>query len=53
MDKKIHKGHRQRVKARYTLEELDNFEDHEVLEILLYYGIPMKDTNELAHKLIK
>ncbi len=49
----IHKGHRQRVKARYLTEGIDSFQDHEVLELLLFYCIPMKDTNELAHQLIK
>lgn len=53
MDKNIHKGHRQRVKDRYLAEGLDHFQDHEVLELLLFYCIPMKDTNKLAHKLIK
>lgn len=53
MDKNIHKGHRQRVKNRYLAEGLDHFQDHEVLELLLFYCIPMKDTNELAHTLIK
>ncbi len=52
MDKKLHEGHRKRVKARYLAEGLDAFEDHQVLELLLFYGIPLKDTNELAHKLI-
>lgn len=53
MDKNIHKGHRQRVKNRYLAEGLDHFQDHEVLELLLFYCIPMKDTNALAHTLIK
>ncbi|RCX16113.1 DNA repair protein RadC [Anaerobacterium chartisolvens] len=53
MDKKLHEGHRQRVKARYLREGLDAFEDHQVLEMLLFFCIPMKDTNELAHKMIK
>ncbi|MCG8501462.1 MAG: DNA repair protein RadC [Firmicutes bacterium] len=53
MDKNLHKGHRQRVKARYLAEGLDAFEDHQVLEMLLFYSIPMRDTNELAHKMIK
>lgn len=53
MDKNIHAGHRQRVKQRYLAEGLDAFEDHQVLEMLLFYCIPMKDTNELAHKMIK
>jgi len=53
MDKKIHEGHRKRVKTRYLAEGLDAFEDHQVLEMLLFFCIPMKDTNELAHKMIK
>ncbi len=53
MDKKVHDGHRKRVKNRYLTEGLDAFEDHQVLEMLLFYGIPMRDTNELAHKMIK
>lgn len=53
MDRSLHSGHRQRVKARYLAEGLDAFEDHQVLELLLFYCIPMKDTNELAHKMIQ
>ncbi|HEY5583160.1 MAG TPA: DNA repair protein RadC [Ruminiclostridium sp.] len=53
MEKKLHEGHRQRVKTRYLSEGLDAFEDHQVLELLLFFGIPMKDTNELAHKMIQ
>lgn len=52
MDKKLHEGHRQRVKTRYLAEGLESFEDHQVLEMLLFYCIPMKDTNALAHKMI-
>ena len=52
MDKKLHNGHRHRVKARYLMEGMDAFEDHQVLEMLLFFSIPMKDTNELAHKMI-
>ena len=48
----IHKNHRQRMKDRYTEFGLDSFQEHEVLEMLLYYCIPRKDTNEIAHKLI-
>ncbi|MBI4857300.1 MAG: DNA repair protein RadC [Acetobacterium woodii] len=53
MDKNPHKGHRQRVKNRVINEGIDSFEDHQILELLLFYCIPMKDTNELAHLLIK
>lgn len=52
MEKKLHEGHRQRVKTRFLSEGLDAFEDHQVLEMLLFFCIPMKDTNDLAHKMI-
>ena len=52
MEKHLHWGHRQRVKKRFLEEGLDAFADHQVLELLLFYCIPMKDTNELAHKMI-
>lgn len=48
----IHAGHRARHKARF-LAAPDTFSDHELLELLLFYVIPQKDTNELAHLLIK
>ncbi|MBA1335388.1 MAG: UPF0758 family protein [Firmicutes bacterium] len=50
---KLHEGHRKRVKDRYLAEGLDAFEDHQVLEMLLFYCIPRKDTNELAHRMIR
>ena len=48
----IHDGHRQRLKDRFLREGLDNFEDLYVLELLLYYAIPQKDTNPIAHALL-
>ncbi len=48
----VHSGHRQRVKERFLKEGLDSFEQHQVLELLLFFGIPMKDTNEMAHALL-
>lgn len=47
-----HDGHRKRLKARFIKSGLDDFEPHNVLELLLFYSIPRKDTNPLAHKLI-
>ncbi|MEI6132377.1 MAG: DNA repair protein RadC [Bacillota bacterium] len=52
MNSHEHKNRRERVRKRFLEEGLDNFEDHEVLELLLYYSIPMRDTNGLSHKLI-
>ena len=51
-DKDIHKGHRARMRAK-----LDNygpriFDTYELLEMLLYYVIPYKDTNPIAKRLL-
>ena len=48
----IHKGHRQRLKDRFLKEGLENFSDVHVLELLLFYAIPRKDTNPIAHRLL-
>ena len=48
----IHDGHRQRLKTRFREEGLDHFEEHQVLELLLYYTIPRRDTNPIAHELL-
>lgn len=49
---KIHEGHRQRLKKRFMQEGMEHFESHEVLELMLYYTIPRKDTNAIAHNLL-
>lgn len=49
----IHDGHRQRLKNRYLAEGLDNFNEVNVLELLLFYCIPRKDTNPIAHRLLE
>ncbi len=51
--KGIHVGHRQRVKERFLNAGLDSFQLHEILEFLLFFGIPYKDTNPIAHNLIE
>jgi len=48
----IHDGHRQRMKSRFQKNGLSDFNEHEVLELLLFYCIPRRDTNEIAHNLI-
>lgn len=47
-----HAGHRQRMFARALREGFDYFEDHELLEMLLYPCIPRRNTNDLAHALL-
>lgn len=49
----IHKGHRQKVKQRYFETGLDGMPDHNVLELILFFGIPQRDTNVMAHELIE
>lgn len=48
----IHDGHRARKRQQVLNHGLDSLEDHEVLEVLLYYAIPRRDTNETAHLLL-
>ena len=51
-DKNLHANHRSRVRKRYMETGLSGFADHEVLELVLYYAYPRRDTNEIAHRLI-
>lgn len=51
-NKNIHAGHRDRMKDRYLTSGADSFATHELLEMLLFYGIQQKDTNGLAHEMI-
>ena len=48
----IHDGHRERMKKRFIEHGLENFDDHSVLELLLFYALPRADVNPIAHKLI-
>ncbi len=48
----IHDGHRERMKRRFLEEGLDGFTQIQALELLLFYCIPQKDTNPLAHALL-
>lgn len=47
-----HSGHRDRLRKKFLDNSFDGLEMHEILELMLYYGIPRKDTNPIAHKLI-
>ena len=48
-----HSGHRERLRKRFIENGLDGFEDHQALELFLFYAIPRKDTNPLAHRLLE
>lgn len=47
-----HKNHRKRLKDKFLEFGIDALEDHEFLELILYYAIPMKNTNDMAHDLV-
>lgn len=49
----IHDGHREKMRQRYLKSGLESFADHEALELLLYYALPRKDTNPIAHALME
>ena len=48
----VHEGHRERMRERFFQHGLETFNEIEALEMLLYYAIPRKDTNPLAHALL-
>ncbi len=48
----MHEYHRKRQKQKFVLHGADVFHNHELLEMLLYYSIARKNTNDIAHALI-
>lgn len=49
----VHDGHRERLREQYVKHGLESFNDLNTLELLLFYAIPRRDTNELAHALLE
>lgn len=47
-----HNGHRERIRAQYIANGIDNMPDHNVLELLLSISIPRKDVKPIAYDLI-
>ena len=45
-------GHRKRVRDRLLAEGLDSFDEVHVLELMLFYAVPQKDTKPLARLLL-
>lgn len=52
MSEHEHEGHRERVRARFMRDGLEGFAPHEVLEFLLFFAIPRRNVNPLAHRLL-
>ena len=53
LEKSTYTGHRERMRKKFAYGGLDVFLEHEVLELLLTYALPRKDTKPLAWALIK
>lgn len=51
--KNVHEGHRERMRNKYVNKGIEVFEQHEILEMLLFYAIPRKNTNDIAHRLLE
>lgn len=49
----VHDGHRERMRLRFReTGSFDGFSEHEIIEMLLFYTHPRRNTNEIAHELI-
>ena len=48
----IHEGHRRRLMERFRKEGLDHFDERHVLELLLFFAVPRRDTAPTAQALL-
>jgi len=51
-NKNIHANHRARMKKQFLENGFDSFSSVEKLEYYLFFAIPFKDTNPIAHRLL-
>lgn len=47
----LHEGHRKRLKQR-LLDFPESLSDHGLLELLLFYSIPRRNTNDISHQVL-
>ena len=47
-----HAGHRHRLKSRYVYRGAEKLSDEELLELMLFYAVPQRDTAPLAAALL-
>ncbi len=50
--KSSHSGHRKRLRSKLLSSQFDYLCQHELIELLTFYAIPRRDTNELAHTIL-
>lgn len=46
-------GHRARLRERYKKTDFETWPDYEILELILTYAIPRRDTKSIAKRLVK
>lgn len=52
-DANVHDGHRERMRKRFReTGSFEGFSEHEIIEMLLFYTHPRRNTNEIAHELM-
>ncbi len=49
----VHDGHRERMLKRFSRSGFAGLEEHEKLEIILYFSVPRRNTNDIAHELLE
>ena len=52
MSEKDSQGHRERIREKFLNNGIDGFAEYEILELLLTYCIPRKDTKPIAKELL-
>lgn len=53
MNTNIHRDHRVREREKFLANGFDGLALHNIIELILFYSIPRKNVNELAHELAK
>ena len=48
-EKNLHAGHRERLRSQFRKGGFELLNEHQVLELMLSFVVPQKDTNPLAH----
>lgn len=51
-EENVHSGHRERMISK-VMQNVGVLQEHELLEVVLYPLMPRKDTNPLAHRLLR
>ncbi|WP_415934453.1 JAB domain-containing protein [Ruminococcus champanellensis] len=52
-EQSLHSGHRDRMRTKFLQQGLEGFQEHEMLELTLFYALPRVNTNEVAHRLLQ